>query len=299
MKTLKYLSLAAVAAIVVVAMAACNQKKTHHDDEDDEDETELTEDDEDESDEFRVKTVKFEKSGEHAEVGFEFDYPAGNSVVADSVRAFILRIDSYTDNVEGSRYTGSIKNGAEFIKYYGNKAYETLSDSHESDLVMVNEDLEEGQDSIYFAAYGENRDYKLEYDAPRFVTYIVNGYDYMGGAHGMPYSYGATFSKADGKRLGNPLKNTESPEFHKLLIEGVTSYFSENGETGDLRECLLVDPDELGVPGNEPYLTKGGVCFIYGAYEIAPYAYGMPDFTIPYDKIKPFLTSEAKRLIED
>jgi len=301
---IRFLTLAAVATMMMVVMAACNHKKSHDDDEDDDEDIELTddedEDDEDEDDAFRMKTVKFDKSDDHATVSFEFDYPLGNSVVADSIRAFILRIDSSTGNDEDISYTGPVKNGAEFIKYFGKKVFESLSEQHAADLEDVNKDREEGEDPIYFGAYSQAKEYKLEYDAPHYVTYVVDGDDYLGGAHGLPYCYGATFSKADGHMLGNPVKDTDSPAFHKLLIEGVASYFSEDGVTEDnLHEWLLVEPDNLTGPANEPFLVKNGVRFIYSAYEIAPFAAGLPEFTIPYDKIKPFLTTEAKRLIED
>ena len=40
-----------------------------------------------------------------------------------------------------------------------------------------------------------------------------------------------------------------------------------------------------------------GVAFDYGPYEIGPYALGMPQALIPYDKIKPYLTPEVKELL--
>jgi hypothetical protein len=35
--------------------------------------------------------------------------------------------------------------------------------------------------------------------------------------------------------------------------------------------------------------TKDGIEFLYNAYEIAPYAVGASGFTIPYEKIIPYL----------
>ena len=97
----------------------------------------------------------------------------------------------------------------------------------------------------------------------------------------------------------NILKNTESSDFHRLVVDGLKSYFNEIGNDGDLDEWLLVPSAEITVPSATPFLTKEGVCFIFGAYEIAPFAAGMPEFTVPYDKIRPFLTKEALRLIDD
>ena len=47
-------------------------------------------------------------------------------------------------------------------------------------------------------------------------------------------------------------------------------------------------------------LTDNGLMFTFAAYEIGPYAIGMPEFTIPYTELKPYLTenSPLKRLIQ-
>jgi hypothetical protein len=43
----------------------------------------------------------------------------------------------------------------------------------------------------------------------------------------------------------------------------------------------------------EFYLTENGIVFSYNQYEIGPYAAGMPEVTIPLDKIKHLLKDEA------
>ena len=54
--------------------------------------------------------------------------------------------------------------------------------------------------------------------------------------------------------------------------------------------------DELPLPDAEPYLTEKGVTFIYQPYEISYYAAGKPEFTIPFDVVKPFLKAQAIEL---
>ena len=53
----------------------------------------------------------------------------------------------------------------------------------------------------------------------------------------------------------------------------------------------------LSHPVADPYMTEQGVHFLYQPYEIAPYAAGMPAFTISYEDIKPYLTIGALKLI--
>jgi hypothetical protein len=53
----------------------------------------------------------------------------------------------------------------------------------------------------------------------------------------------------------------------------------------------------MPLPQCPPLFTKDGVRFIYGQYEIAPYAAGMPDFTVPYNKLEKFMKVTAKKLL--
>lgn len=56
--------------------------------------------------------------------------------------------------------------------------------------------------------------------------------------------------------------------------------------------------DQLPLPFYDPCLTSEGFVFCYQQYEIAPYAMGMPAFTVSYEKILPYLTDEAKSLLK-
>lgn len=59
---------------------------------------------------------------------------------------------------------------------------------------------------------------------------------------------------------------------------------------------LFIENGIIPLPKNGVYLSSEGVVFIYGQYEIAPYALGMPTFTVPYKEIGKFLSPEARRL---
>ena len=49
--------------------------------------------------------------------------------------------------------------------------------------------------------------YTLSEQNDRYVTYISEGYIYTGGAHDVPWYYGATFSKKDGSLVGYDMFN--------------------------------------------------------------------------------------------
>ena len=65
-----------------------------------------------------------------------------------------------------------------------------------------------------------------------------------------------------------------------------------------MEACLLdVQVYNIPLPKNPPYFTQDGLTFVYQQYEIAPYAAGMPTFSIPYDVAKGLLLHAAADLI--
>ena len=67
----------------------------------------------------------------------------------------------------------------------------------------------------------------------------------------------------------------------KLLMKHLN-----DGRTEDEAISLLVD--EISPNGNFS-VGENGVTFIFNQYEIAAYAFGVIEITIPADEIKPFL----------
>ena len=138
-------------------------------------------------------------------------------------------------------------------------------------------------------------------DTEKYVT-LVREYDvYMGGAHGSQLLDGASFSKTTGERLGwSLLKITDRDALVALLKEGLKTYFSASGEKIETDEQLMEilqlydDPETpedesaagVPLPATEPYLSRDGLNFIYQEYEVAAYAYGRPDVTIPMETLQ-------------
>ena len=110
-----------------------------------------------------------------------------------------------------------------------------------------------------------------------------------------------TFSKADGQPFAQWFADESDPALQQLMLEGIARYFTENEEqpvTADsLADYLLVNPAEVRLPAEAPVPPAGGLVFTYQQYEIAPYSAGMPNFTLPYEQVKPYLTDGAKALL--
>lgn len=137
------------------------------------------------------------------------------------------------------------------------------------------------------------------------VTYSYTAYGYLGGAHGGTTSRVASFAVSTGRTL--TFSEAFQPDHQKELIAKIrgalwNQYFqplcaadSEGPQTLD--GVLLINPHDLELPLCNPSFGPNGVTFIYGQYEIAPYASGQPACTIPYAELTPLMTERAANLL--
>ncbi|MBO4658589.1 MAG: DUF3298 domain-containing protein [Prevotella sp.] len=130
----------------------------------------------------------------------------------------------------------------------------------------------------------------------RFITYEVYRYSYTThGAHGEYSDYGVTFATADGHRLDNVVSGVDSLLFVHVR-EGLKTYFDITSDA-KLEEICTTDLNLMPMPTFPPYLVRDGVRFHYSIYDICPFDWGDPVFTIPYDIMQPYLTDEAKAVL--
>ena len=232
-----------------------------------------------------VKTIKYAKSDSTAEVSVLVQWPVkGDKVIVDSL---CKNINSWIN--------AEIKNPKD-IHAYGQSLFESLSDDWHS----VYDEMEPEE---RLGAFTKHYEVTLETQTDRFVTYFYRQHEYQGGIHGYTTEVGFTFRKSDGKQIPL-LQNTDSPKLAQLIKEGVKRFFGGNTPMSDeeVLEYLFASEvetlDNLPIPGNSPYLTDTGVVFLYTQYEIAPYSSGIITFEVPFADVLPFLTPEAKALIQ-
>ena len=123
----------------------------------------------------------------------------------------------------------------------------------------------------------------INYLDARYVCVEADGYEYSGGAHGNPFRDYFVFDRETGKQLtlsdivGNPVEELQkivSKAFRELAEK--TNFAFEAPE--DLEHTVADDVSY----DSKFYLTPEGLVFYYTPYEIAPYAEGFPEVTIPY-----------------
>ena len=235
-------------------------------------------------------SLSYEKEDTTAEVKINVQYPvSGPAVLVDSLRKYIaseLRVERIWNGNKDS-----------LLLMAAQKGYDEMKKERD-------ESFADGMPEVppYYYAFFISKIAETD----RYLTMSSRYEEFRGGAHGGVLGTASTFRKSDGKKMGwNMLTKTKTPEFHRLMINGLRSYFDvEGGEkiTTDeqLKNCLIIEGsiDELPLPQFDPYLMPEGVLFVYQQYEIAAYAVGMPAFVVSYKDIMPYLTDEAKELIK-
>lgn len=137
--------------------------------------------------------------------------------------------------------------------------------------------------------------YSLSEQTDLYVTYISEGYVYTGGAHPLPWYWGASFSKTDGTMAGYDM--FENPEqLVELVSENIRKQYFDLFNTEE--EEYYFEPDTLfQLPTNQPWIETDSVVFCYGPFEIAPYAAGMPLCKISKDVLQPYLSKKGKQIL--
>lgn len=239
---------------------------------------------------LQTDSIGLVKEDANVEVSLHADYPTGGAtaVVVDSIRRYIA------ETIQGDvRLAGEPE---QLLTSAYKKVYEDMKAERD-------ELLEDVSDVPPFSIYCE---IKKGTDTKKYVSYLTTYGEYQGGAHGTNYGTGVTFDKATGRQMGwNMLKDTDKPEFRKMIKEGLRQYFQSydaDVSTDELLKDFLytdADIDNLPLPAWAPYLTEEGMLFSYQQYEIAAYAAGIPAFVISYDQLKPYLTEAGAALIKE
>ena len=254
---------------------------------------------------LKTDSIGIELKDTMVEVRVSVDWPvAGNDTLVQGIRQYILHQLDIKNNTD-------IKAA---LQKTAKKQYDELKN-------MWKEDRQYREDDGSGMTYSSYQRVFILEESDTYVTYSYNTEGFTGGAHGYASATGTTISKATGRIIGyesvydqktetfsikhqNLFRSTTSAGLYQLIKEGVKDYFSEFQEQRitdeELADVLQNVPDvnHIPVPQFPPTFSKKGLLFLYQQYEIGPYAVGMPNFCIPYEAVKPYLTDEAAALIK-
>lgn len=123
-------------------------------------------------------------------------------------------------------------------------------------------------------------DGEVMYQSSEIISISLSSYLNTGGAHG---NLNITFLNFDAE-TGKPIKNEDLISNLEAFKKTAEIYFEDTVEDKD----ILFDPASFQLPENIGF-NEEGMILLYNTYEVAPYATGIIEFTIPYDEIRSVL----------
>lgn len=249
------------------------------------------------------------QESEIVQCAISVDYPTEPNELSKNIRTILNEelANLYLGNMNGDQiekqesYKGDLANGNLVIEKYCKDNFAYLK-SQMKDL----------KDADPRADANMSYDIRLnkEAETDSYVTYHCFSYVYLAGAHGSTFERSFNIVKATGKKLSQVVDTARVKDLQPILRKGVLSYLNqqsgnesqtENEEQitdAQLNDYLFIENGIIPLPSSSPYLAKDGVHFIYQQYEIGPYVMGLVSFTVPLEKIKPYLTGEALKLLK-
>ena len=267
-----------------------------------------------------TETVNYADSTAHADLSIKVELPVcGQGAAADRIRAALVEvmdeqlshIGSYEEERLFPPYEGSTDKTDLLLEYYRGKALESIGKQAQEDYdervasIEENDGLTEDQrKEILDEMPGWEYEFNLlkDRETDKYVVFLSQDYVYLGGAHGgITGRGGLTFGKKDGLLVEKTVDPASLDAIQPLLRKGLTKYFSDEDmeiAQEELDNYLFLETGVIPLPAWTPYPSEEGLVFTYQQYEIAAYAAGMPEFTVPYADILPYLTPEAKALLD-
>ncbi len=173
------------------------------------------------------------------------------------------------------------------------EAYPGIQEAEYNRLVQdAIEHYTEFTDSFY-SYYSSNVTAEIARCDSKLVSLRIHYNDYTGGAHGMYYNTGATYTVQNGSVLDLQDLIADVEGFYPHAIDYINdTLFAEYGDelSPSYKEIIetTINPNYI----QSWYLTSAGIVICFSPYELGPYAMGAPEITLPYAEFAQYLHEE-------
>jgi hypothetical protein len=174
--------------------------------------------------------------------------------------------------------------GVKINTYFDRLAQDVLKADEQVATEAVGAYEEMGGD---FFAWSDDLSGEVVWQNSDFASTVTSQSNYFGGAHSNTTQSSATFDLSSGEVV--PLTS-----FFKITATQVTNrivdlVYEQTSTLKDESGILLYDCDEATIREalklENYYLASQGLVVFFQPYDIAPYAAGLPEFTIPYARL--------------
>lgn len=191
--------------------------------------------------------------------------------------------------------------------FFGDVAYDTLSPAdavnkyiadYTDEYKKLSNDFYEEKNRLegktpqwyWYYMYNSN---KILHRHDSIISYAVEYADYTGGAHG---SYRVTYTNIDLNELATiSEEDIFIPDYYNPLTKKIVNRLMQDHNVTEpdslLRRGFFAVEDIM--PNNNFWLNEEGIHYAYNQYEIAPYASGVIEVTIPYSDLTDILLPDG------
>ena len=131
-------------------------------------------------------------------------------------------------------------------------------------------------------------DAEVAYENNDLITIMLNSYIFTGGAHGYGSTRFLNFEKKSGLELGRKDLFKNQGDFVDFAEERFRMQEKIPNDQSINSTGLMFELDEFYLPENIGF-TQSGLKLLYNPYEVASYADGTIEMTIPYGEVEKFL----------
>ena len=267
---------------------------------------------------LQMEMRNFADTSAYARISMDVELPVAVDEVSTAIRTSLVDVmDEALSQVSNSgevrdfeRYDGDINESDALFSYYENQAFTAIAEASDTDcgdriLGIYESDTLSDSEKEYYAANigGWAHEYTLKKveETDKYVVFISQSYVDYGGTHGGIVGGGPmTFSKQDGHLVRDFFEPGSKDAMQGLLRNGMQQYFQPriDGVGMELDAFLSLPEDGLiPFPAWTPYPLGDSLRFVYQQYEVAAYASGMPEFSLPLDQVRAYLTDDAGKTL--
>lgn len=159
------------------------------------------------------------------------------------------------------------------------KAINDVLEKNNSEFqAYIDEALKDREANPDLPPYEFNSSYVITYNQKGLLSVLIDKYEYTGGAHGGTEQQSYTFNLEDGSLLTLKDLFGDTSDYMKIINGEIKKGFeSHPGYYGGFNG---IDSDFAGF-----YLQTDKVTFFFQLYEYTPYAAGIPEYSISYEKL--------------
>ena len=165
----------------------------------------------------------------------------------------------------------------------------SLQQNIDAFVKMSNDDVNDGGMSVPYSM--EITAEKLGSRVANLAQFKVSGNFYTGGAHGSAVNsyYVLDLTQHKQLKLNDLLISGQKNKLYNVVYTEFVQWVKGSDPAVNLKEYEAMWKFTLT---HNFVLSKKGLTFYYGQYEIGPYVVGMPEFTIPYAKLNGIIKPE-------